>query len=77
MILIEEESEQLVAGYDEREWIYKRFFWRDGGFFYVYQSSIPDEYYPDEEDGRDDATRYDVPYMTYCFKCIGKDLLME
>ena len=36
MILIEEESEQLVAGYDEREWIYKRFFWRDGGFFYVY-----------------------------------------
>ena len=44
MIVIEEEVEAMVKGYDERECIYKRFFWHEEtqGRFFVYQSSVPD-----------------------------------
>ena len=68
----------MVPGYDERECIIKRFFWIDNGRFYVYQSSVPDEIYPDEEDGRDDAARFDLLHSTLCFRRIGmNDLLIE
>ena len=67
----------MIYGYSERECIYKRFFWRENGQFYVYQSSVPDAIHPDEEDCRDDATRYDISHMTQCFKSVGQDLLVE
>ena len=71
MIIIEEEAENLVKGYDERECIYKRFFWREDGRFYVYQSSVPDEIHPDEDDGRDDASRFDLVHQTICLRKVG------
>ena len=71
MVVIEEEYETLVKGYDERECIYKRFFWREEGRFYVYQSSVPDEIHPDEEDGRDDASRFDLIHQTICLRKVG------
>ena len=60
MVVIEREVESMIPGTSERECIIKRFFWTDNGRFYVYQSSVPDEIHPDEEDGRDDATRFDM-----------------
>ena len=79
MLVIEEEVEQMVKGHSERECIYKRFYWRDGGRFYVYQSSVPDEVHPDETDGRDDATRFDLVHHTMCFRRVGtsNDLMLE
>ena len=79
MIVIEEEAETMVKGYSEREAIYKRFYWKDSGRFYVYQSSVPDEIHPDETDGRDDATRFDLVNHTMCFRRIGStnDLMLE
>ena len=79
MIVIEEEVETMVKGYSEREAIFKRFYWRDDGRFYVYQSSVPDEIHPDETDGRDDATRFDLVHHTMCFRRIGStnDLMLE
>mmetsp|Transcript_5292 Transcript_5292/g.6492 ORF Transcript_5292/g.6492 Transcript_5292/m.6492 type:complete len:163 (+) Transcript_5292:90-578(+) len=78
MVVIEEEAHHLVRGYTERESILKRFYWRDGGHFYVYQSSVPDEVHPDEDAGRDDATRFDLLHQTSCFKRFGdNDLLVE
>ena len=79
MVVIEEEVETMVKGYTERESIYKRFYWRENGRFYAYQSSVPDAVHPDEEDGRDDATRFDLVHHTMCFRRIGssEDLMLE
>ena len=78
MIVIENEVESMVSGYSERECIYKQFYWRnEQGRFFVYQSSVPDTIHPDEEDGRDDATRYDLVQKTKCFRRMGDDLIFE
>ena len=79
MVIIEEEAEQVVSGYDERECIIKRFHWSEDGSYFVYQSSVPDEVHPDEEDGRDDATRFDLVHHTMCFRRLkdNDDLLLE
>ena len=76
MLVIKEEAQQLVRA--ERECILKRFYWRNGGHFYVYQSSVPDAVHPNEEHGHDNATRYDIIHHTTCFKRLsGNTLIVE
>lgn len=78
ILILEEEHEKVVRGYQERECIMKRLHWQDSGNFYVYQSSVPDAIHPDEDDARDDALRYDLLHQTTCFKHLGEnDILME
>ena len=78
MLVMGEEVETMANGYDEKEAIYKRFHWRESNdCFYVYQSSVPDSVYPDE-DSRDDVTRYDIVHHSMCFKLMdGNDLMLE
>lgn len=42
MLVLEELSEELVAGQTERELLVKRFIFRDMGCLFVYESSVPD-----------------------------------
>ena len=79
MLVYGEEVESMVNGYDEKEAIYKRFHWRESNeCFYVYQSSVPDPIYPDDE-SRDDVTRYDLVQHSMCFRRMGEsdDLMLE
>lgn len=36
MIVVSEEVNEMVLGYDMRQCVKKRFFWRDSGAFFVY-----------------------------------------
>ena len=60
MLILEQEAEKVVRGYEHRECIFKRVYWKEQGAFFVYQSSVPDEIHPDQVDCRDDAYRYDL-----------------
>ena len=77
MLIMEELSNELVSGYNERELVLKRFVFRANGCIFVYTSSVPDEVHCDEESGRDDAERFTLVFSIMCFKRDGKDLIME
>ena len=77
MVILEELSNELVPGYQEREILCKRFIFRASGCLFVYTSSVPDTIHQDEESGRDDANRYNLIYSIMCFKRMGDDLLLE
>ena len=77
MVILEELSNELVAGYSEREALCKRFIFRASGCIFVYTSSVPDNIHSDDESGRDDASRYTLCFSIMCFKRIGNDLIME
>ena len=77
MLIVEELSEELVQGYSEREALMKRFIFKEQGCVFIYQSSVPDEIYSDEESGRDDASRYTLVFSIQCFKIVGEDLILE
>ena len=77
MVIMEELSNELVPGYQEREVLCKRFVFRANGCVFVYTSSVPDNVHNDDESGRDDATRYTIVYSIMCFKRLGNDLILE
>jgi len=74
---MEELSQELVSGHQERELVLKRFVFRAYGCIFVYTSSVPDNIHSDEESGRDDASRYTLVYSIMCFKRVGNDLILE
>ena len=77
MVILEELSNELVPGYQEREVLCKRFIFRAHGCIFIYTSSVPDNVHSDDESGRDDASRYTIAYSIMCFKRIGNDLILE
>ena len=77
MVIMEELSNELVPGYQEREALCKRFIFRANGCIFVYTSSVPDNIHSDDESGRDDASRYTIVYSIMCFKRLGQDLILE
>ena len=77
MLLMEELSNELVAGNSERKALLKRFIFKALDCFFVYTSSVPDTVHSDDESGRDDATRYTVVFSIMCFKKDGSDLILE
>lgn len=77
LVVIEQEADCMVSGYDQRECILKRFYWKENGRFYVYQSSVPDEIFPDADGHEEDAVRFDFVHMTMCFSRVGDNVILE
>lgn len=74
MVLIEEVTEELVPGVNEREMFVKRFIFRDQGCVFVYESSVPDSIDKEKtggDSGRDDSDRYTLVFQITCFKVVG------
>ena len=48
MTVMKVKKTRLIDEDSEHENVNKNFFWRAGGQFYAYQSSVPDDVHPDE-----------------------------